>query len=63
MERSYSTKSDRADTTQQSNIREDKRVSKPVKLYDPSPKKGEDARVGATSTSASNPNPVVHSDR
>ena len=62
MQRSCSTNSERASTTDQSNIRKDKRVSKPVDRYDPSPKKGEDARVGATSTSASNPNPDVHSD-
>ena len=59
--RTFSTNSERAATTDKSNIREDKRESKPVERYDPSPK-GEDARVGATSTSASNPNRRVHSD-
>lgn len=60
--RTCSTNSERAATTDGLNIREYKRVSNPVVRYDPSHKKGDDARVGATSTSASNPNPRVHSD-
>ena len=63
MKRSYSTNSEREATTNEANVLPQGSVRERRKpdRYTDSNYQG-DARVGATSTSARNPNPAVHSD-